>query len=122
MSTLGDPVPMREPVPMTTIEPEGRRRELGEGRGGILLAIAAVVGLVAFGIVLLLFPALLAWLISISILVLILVAVLVVILSVVIGILSIGMGAYHLFKRQEVQGPEHGYTLDMVKEPRRENR
>lgn len=122
MSTLGDPVPMRDPFPMRAIEPEGPRRELGEGRGGVLLAVAAIIGLVGLGVVLLLFPALLAWLISIGILALILVAVLVVVVSVVVALLSIGVGAYHLFKRRDVQGPEYSYTLDMVKEPKRENR
>jgi hypothetical protein len=41
---------------------------------------------------------------------------------VVVALLSIGVGAYHLFKSRDVQGPEYAYTLDMVKEPKRENR
>jgi hypothetical protein len=119
MSNLSEPFPPR-PYPETG--PAGRKREFGEGRSGVILAIAAVVGLVAFGVALVLFPALLAWLLALGLLFLALVAVLFVIVAIVVFFITIGLGAYHLFKRDEVQGPEEGYTLDMVEEPKKENR
>jgi hypothetical protein len=51
----------------------------------------------------------------------VLVAIGFVLVSVVIAFLTVGVGAYHLFRRHEVQGPEHGYTLDMVEEPPKKN-
>jgi hypothetical protein len=97
------------------------RREAGEGRGGVIIAVAAILGLVVFGVVLLIFPALLAWLISIGLVAMVLLAIGFVLVSIVIAFLTVGVGAYHLFRRHEVQGPEHGYTLDMVEEPPKKN-
>jgi hypothetical protein len=87
----------------------------------VLLAVAAILGLLAFGVVLLVFPALLAWLLAIGLLALVLLAVAVVLVSVVVGILMVGVGAFHLFRRNEVQGPETSYTIDMVREPPKGN-
>ncbi len=96
------------------------KREFGEGRTGVLLAIAVVAGLVGFVVVLVVFPALLAWLVALGLLALILAAVLAILLSVGLAMLTLGAGAYYLMKRHEVQGPEVGYTLDMVEKPKRE--
>ncbi len=121
MSSLEDPRPPMEPMPYSPVDQPPARREAGEGRSGVLLAVAAIVGLVIFGVVLLMFPALLAWLLSIGLLALILLAIVFVLGAVVVAFLAVGVGAYHLFKRHEVQGPEHGYSLDMVKEPPKKN-
>jgi len=45
-----------------------------------------------------------------------------VLIAVAVAMLTVGAGAYYLLKRHEVQGPEVGYTLDMVKDPKDEKR
>ena len=121
MSTMGEPMSPPEPRPYAPVDQPPVRREAGEGRGGVILAVAAVIGLVVFGAVLFLFPALLAWLISIGLVAMVLLAVGFVLVSIAIAFLTVGVGAYHLFRRHEVQGPEQGYTLDMVQEPPKRN-
>lgn len=116
------PVAARPPQGAAGAGAGAGRGQWGEGRGGAVLAIAAVAGLVGFAVVLLLFPALLAWLVAIGLLALALAAVAAVLIAVAVAMLTVGAGAYYLLKRHEVQGPEVGYTLDMVKDPKDEKR
>lgn len=120
MSTYGGQVPVQEPIPLGG-GPTERRREFGEGKGGILIALGIIVGIIALVVIFIAFPGLLAWLLSISVLLLALVAIGVVLITIFVFFISAGVGIYHLFKRDEPQGPQVGYTLDMVEEPKRKS-
>jgi len=93
-----------------------------EVRSAVVLAMAIAAGLLGLAVVLVLFPHLLAWLIALGVLAFILVALLAILVAVVAAMLAFGVGAFFLFRPREVQGPEASYTLDMVKEPKREGR
>lgn len=96
-------------------------REVGEGRGGAVIAIAVVVVLAAVLAAILLIPGLLDWILSIGIWLLFLLLVVAVLGALVVAVLTVGVGIFYLSKPVERQGSEASYTLDMVKEPPKGN-
>lgn len=121
MSRYGDPSMQPEPVPMGTLEPP-QRREFGTGAAGILIVVGVVAGIITLVLAIIIFPEFLPWLIANIALAMVVIAILFVVITVLVFLISMGVGMYHLVKRDEVQGPEASYTLDMVKDPEREKR
>jgi hypothetical protein len=98
------------------------KREFGEGLGGGVIAIAVIAGIVGLVLLLVLFPEFLAWLVALGLLAIVVVAVLMFLFGFIVLIVGAALGLFHLLKRHEVQGPEVGYTLDMVQEPERRSK
>jgi hypothetical protein len=120
MDMYSEPMEPQEPTPLGAPGPQ-RERQFGEGRGGIVLAIMIVAGLAGLALAILLIPGFLVWLVSLGLLAIVIVGILAVIVVVVMFFASLGVGAFYLFRKHEVQGPEVSYTLDMVKPPKKEN-
>jgi hypothetical protein len=98
------------------------KREFGEGMGGGVIAIAVIGGIVGLVVLVVLFPAFLAWLIALGFLAIVVVVVLMFLFGFLVMIVGAALGLFHLLKRHQVQGPEVGYTLDMVQEPERKSK
>ena len=104
----------------TTI-PSERMAQVGEGRAGVILGVAILGAIGALIAALVMIPDFLDWIISIGLWLL----VILVILSVIFGILAIfflvGISIFYLAKKTPPQGPEVSYSIEMVKEPPKNN-